>query len=161
MPSFLESVAVIGDGDGRPRGSAFLISNNLLLTAAHVLRDLESPRVRLLDVERFIQSTISNDDLDISILRLRDAKELVMPRTETVSIGFPSTDKRPSTIGGLTPRQFAFCVAITAALNAIPIAELGMPTQAQIVVNGEYASIPLSVMIIVALVHYFNKHLSP
>ena len=36
-----------------------------------------------------------------------------------------------------------------------------MPTQAQIVVNGEYASIPLSVMIIVALVHYFNKHLSP
>ena len=43
-------------------------------------------------------------------------------------------------------------------LNAIPFAELGMPTDMQIVINGEYASIPLSVMIIAAIIHYFNQN---
>jgi hypothetical protein len=66
--------------------------------------------------------------------------------------------RRPSGIGGLTPAQLGLCVVIAAVLNGIPFAELGLPADGQLVINGEFASIPFSIMIIAAILHYFDQN---
>jgi hypothetical protein len=85
------AAAAVADTNGLMRGSAFRISNNLLLTALHVLLDNESPRIRLFGVENFIECTTAwtgdIDDLDIAILRIDSAGGHVLPDVEPVSIG--------------------------------------------------------------------------
>jgi hypothetical protein len=151
VTGFLERVAMVADGDGRPLGSAFCISDSLLLTAAHVLRGNKALMVRLFGTERFIECatawTSNIENYDLTLLRTGNAKERALP----------DSGKRQPSNSRLTPAHLTLCITIAAILNAIPFTEPEMPANAQIVINSEFASIPLSVMIIAALINYFNQ----
>jgi hypothetical protein len=66
--------------------------------------------------------------------------------------------KRSAGVFGLSPTQLVLCIVVAAVLNGIPFAELRMSPDEQLVCNGEYASIPLSIMIIAAVIRYFDQN---
>ena len=94
--------ASVADSDGKHRGSAFCISNTLLLTALHCVLDDDSPKVKLLGTEEYVQCTTvwkgDIDDVDVAILR---AEGKVLPNVEIASIGqFIGTGRRNCDVTG-------------------------------------------------------------
>lgn len=105
MDASVEPAACVVASDGQAWGSAFRISNNLLLTALHVVDRIEAPKVQLLGTEELIECTTAwtgdRDDFDIAILRIDNTKEAKLPDVETVSIGqFVGAGRRDCDITG-------------------------------------------------------------
>ena len=83
--------AAVADSDGRHLGSAFRISNNLLLTAQHMLLDTVSTKLKLLGTDEFMECATEWEgnvgDLAVAILRVDNTKGDRLPDIETVDIG--------------------------------------------------------------------------
>lgn len=105
MAASFGPAASVADSDGKHRGSAFRISNTLLLTALHCVSDDDSPKVKLLGAEEFVQCTIAwkgdIDDVDVAILRVGNAEGKALPNVEIASIGqFIGTGRRNCDVTG-------------------------------------------------------------
>jgi hypothetical protein len=81
--------AAVATGDGRPRGSAFRISKRLLLTAGHIVQDVESLKVRLFCEEDFIDCEVLwiGSDLDAALLRISGTQDPALPDFHPADVG--------------------------------------------------------------------------
>jgi hypothetical protein len=167
----------------RPRwlsGIRVPLSNYRQLAAPLTLAQIRAEKDEILAIRRHIQAHANRQSIYFPWIPYRDTLRtfqsyLVKVPHEVIAL-FPSlheavehaaipssvinagSTKRSAGLFGLSPTPLALCIVIVAVLNGIPFAELRMPPDEQLVCNSEYASIPLSIMIITAIIRYFDQN---